>query len=1060
MSVVKEVGGPAVTAWCPVKRPREALIAMGSMDNSTNLLQLYGMDLTLPGREMSLRGRVHTSSRVHALSWSNVMKHQTTCSMGIIAGAMEDGTVSLWDANKVSNNDASLLGTITKHKGAVNTLQFNPRQDSSHLIASGGADGEVYITSIAKLNKPAIFAPGPSIAQPGNEITTYACTGDNVLISTIAWNNQAAFIVASGCQQGTTTIWDLKQKQPWCQLHDPNRAPVSAIAWSPHEGLQVITASMDDNNPVVRLWDLRGSRTTPFAEFTEHRAGILSVAWCPHDAGYVLTSARDNRTLLWDVNSNQLAFEVYDQQDDGNYYGFQRSYLQWSPHQPGIFSASAPDRTQVVGINGMVKSNEFNSIGVGRQGIYSPEWVAEVTKAYEQPSEQIQSMSNEPNLSPTPSAENPIALIDGVDTLEQRGGDGDAYCDYKTHQDPGDVEWGFLKILFSEDARKQLLLHLGFDEDQIAVEASRYMGDSSPVQSDPSLAEDPSPIFTKQSEEIIKRSLLVGNFEAAVECCLRHNQLANALLLATCGGPELWHRTQEAFFKQQQRPFMKIVAAIIKNELATLVLESDLTRWKETLAILSTYSKSEEFPSLCDQLAVRLYNSGDVASAALCFICAMNMDRAIAIWVDRVNTAAQSHRPLAVLNAVEKVTVFAQATGQLSNAALPLYSEYAYLMLSIGQFDIAAKYGKHDPNVMEQLRQGSVPPQHHEPKAVSQEAYNRYAESPKGEVMQQFVPQQHNVHHYEHPKSPKEENLNYDNEVTSMNYAQPVTQESFSDFPVDGGHNAFEHGYNAYDQPNSQEPVYQSDFEHVQPPSNEFDMTAQANVYPSQNDPYQNDMNVPNDGYQVHSFGDDVMQPNVQEHHEDHHQPAPLAPPPSSELRVDTSAPPRSNDGLETELQTPSPDLSNTTPKQVLLNPVRTKPQAAPKTPPAPVAAPAQPYVTSVDLSSVSEDDIAIVRAVSDILGVLEVQKLPAMEAKQLGDIKKASDILFTKLNSGELGDVVLDLVHDMAGALAARDIKHAQQVHVILTKDHWTKQKDWLKGLKAMIQISIKRIR
>jgi len=31
-----------------------------------------------------------------------------------------------------------------------------------------------------------------------------------------------------------------------------------------------------------------------------------------------------------------------------------------------------------------------------------------------------------------------------------------------------------------------------------------------------------------------------------------------------------------------------------------LVLGSSLDRWQETLAILSTYGKSEEFPGLCE----------------------------------------------------------------------------------------------------------------------------------------------------------------------------------------------------------------------------------------------------------------------------------------------------------------------------------------------------------------------------------------------------------------------------------------------------------------------------
>ncbi|OQR85466.1 hypothetical protein ACHHYP_11810 [Achlya hypogyna] len=1003
MSVLKEVSGAAATAWSPVKRP---LLAVAQND-----LSLYSMNLAVPGRTMDRVGGIAIGSRVLALTWSDVLKHRASCTMGVLAGAMEDGTVSLWDASKVFSGDTALLGQVSKHKGAVTSVQFNPRPDNSHLIASGGTDGEIYITSLAKLDKPMVLAPGPSIAQPGNGITT------------VAWNTQAAFIVASGCQQGTTTIWDLKQKQPWCQLHDPHQAPVSAIAWSPHEGLQVITASVDDANPVVRLWDLRGSKTTPLAEFYEHRAGVLSAAWSPHDAGFVLTSGRDRRTLVWDLNSNQLACEVFDTSPDGVHYGggYERRDLQWAPHTPGVFSAATPEATHVLGMHSL-----------GMHALYAPEWTAQQAAAY---------------APPTPATPpNPLELVDAADALEQRGGDGKQFCDYKAAQaSPADaVEWGFLKILFADDARKQLLLHLGFDEDEIEAEASKYMDGSSVAVSDPALASDPLPVFTQASEDIVKRSLLVGNFEAAVECCLRHNQLANALLLATCGGPELWARTQEAFFKRQQRPFMKIVAAIIKNELATLVREAALDRWKETLAILSTYSKSEEFPGLCNQLGVRLFDSGDVAAATLCFICAMNIDRAVAIWTERVHAQDASRRPLAVLHAVEKVAVFAQAiAGHATDppkAAHPLFSEYATIMLSIGQLDIASKYGKHDAAIMDRLQQGSVytpPPLEPQYDAPVHQVPNDY-QSPAADY------QEPPAAHYQEPYTAEYQ------EPHGAEYQEPHAAE----YQPHTGDYQQPHGGD-YQQSHAAE--YQQDArDYQQGQTTDYQQRDAAN----HQQPHAANLDQPPpDAYATYDQAPYAPSPAAYDQAPYAHEPATL---PAQELhhQSDEHAPsPPTPEAPAVEAVPPPVDTAP--PKAFLLNTARAKspaPKAAP--PAAPVSAPAQPYATSVDLSSVPEADLSVVSAVSDLIGALEMQKLPAMEAKQLGDIKKAADVLFSKLGSGELSDVVLDLVHDMAGGLAARDIKHAQQVHVVLTKDHWTQHKDWLRGLKALIQICVKRIR
>lgn len=40
--------------------------------------------------------------------------------------------------------------------------------------------------------------------------------------------------------------------------------------------------------------------------------------------------------------------------------------------------------------------------------------------------------------------------------------------------------------------------------------------------------------LSKAAEAVIKRSLLVGNFEAAVQCCMSTGNMADAMLLARC----------------------------------------------------------------------------------------------------------------------------------------------------------------------------------------------------------------------------------------------------------------------------------------------------------------------------------------------------------------------------------------------------------------------------------------------------------------------------------------------------------------------------------------------
>jgi len=73
----------------------------------------------------------------------------------------------------------------------------------------------------------------------------------------VAWNSQVMHILASASGEGSTIIWDLRQKKPWCHLKEMGGRVVSDIAWNPDNGTHIITCSSDDGDPVIKLWDVR-----------------------------------------------------------------------------------------------------------------------------------------------------------------------------------------------------------------------------------------------------------------------------------------------------------------------------------------------------------------------------------------------------------------------------------------------------------------------------------------------------------------------------------------------------------------------------------------------------------------------------------------------------------------------------------------------------------------------------------------------------------------------------------------------------------------------------------
>lgn len=53
-------------------------------------------------------------------------------------------------------------------------------------------------------------------------------------------------------------------------------------------------------------------------------------------------------------------------------------------------------------------------------------------------------------------------------------------------------------------------------------------------------------------------ALLMGNFEAAVEMCLTEDRMAEAILLAIAGGPELLLRTQKKYFQRNKSNLSRV----------------------------------------------------------------------------------------------------------------------------------------------------------------------------------------------------------------------------------------------------------------------------------------------------------------------------------------------------------------------------------------------------------------------------------------------------------------------------------------------------------------------
>ena len=192
-------------------------------------------------------------------------------------------------------------------------------------------------------------------------------------------------------------------------------------------------------------------------------------------------------------------------------------------------------------------------------------------------------------------------------------------------------------------------------------------------------------------------ALIYGDFTSAVQRCLQTGRLADAIIFSSFGPPTLWEETRNHYFSVHPHPFIRnVMKNVSSSHLEEMVASSPLlasdpsaatSSWKETLAILITYTTTERYRALVNQLAERLEAAGQALPALICYMCSSNIDRAVELFsrqlVDAADPVMQLH------TSMEKIAVFAMATSahlqQPPSTLLSMkYSEYATLLASQG----------------------------------------------------------------------------------------------------------------------------------------------------------------------------------------------------------------------------------------------------------------------------------------------------------------------------------------------------------------------------------------
>jgi protein transport protein SEC31 len=95
------------------------------------------------------------------------------------------------------------------------------------------------------------------------------------------------------------------------------------------------------------------------------------------------------------------------------------------------------------------------------------------------------------------------------------------------------------------------------------------------------------------------------------------------------------------------------------------------------------------------------------------------------------------------------------------------------------------------------------------------------------------------------------------------------------------------------------------------------------------------------------------------------------------------------------------------------------------------------------------------------LLGLAEAMKQAVsnpVEKRQIAEGEKAVAILVKKIAMEALDDSVIQQVMSLVNALSSYDFANAGAIQTNIANNHWRDHKDWLKGIKILVQLAAKK--